>query len=136
VGRSGEFLNEYLEKCGIKRNDCYITNTVKCHTFGNREPDILEITTCIKLWLNREIIYLQPKIIFILGADAYRGVFKIGLSPWMKNTGVVRDLRKEYGFRTVILPHPSAIISYAPHWKSKYDDTVEQVKAIIKEENL
>jgi len=133
IGKSGQFLDRYLLECGLSRNDVYVTNTIKCYTKFNREPDILEIKTCVQQWLSREIIYLQPKLIFILGADAFRGVFKYNISPWTKNTGFVRDLRKEYGFRAVILPHPSAVISHNPNLKVKYDDTVKDVRAIIEE---
>jgi uracil-DNA glycosylase family 4 len=136
VGKSGEFLNKYLESCNIQRGDVYISNTIKCHTCRNREPDILEIKMCTDKWLHKEMIYLQPKLIFILGADAFRGVFNHNISRWIDNTGVIRDMRKEFGFQAVILPHPSAVISYHPDWKQKYIDTVEGVKAIIKQEGL
>ena len=133
VGRSGAFLDNYLLECNLSRPEVYVTNALKCHTKGNREPDIFEIKECTRLWLHREIIYLQPRLIFILGADAFRGVFNYNISPWVQNTGVIRDVRNEFGFQAVILPHPSAVISHNPNLKIKYDDTVEGVKAIIKQ---
>jgi DNA polymerase len=136
VGKSGKFLDEYLLRLGLNRENVYITNTVKCHTRANREPDILEINECTKKWLDEEVRILKPKIIIILGADAYRGIFKCNLSNFTASAGCIRNCVREKGFHAVILPHPSAVISYRPSLKSKYDDLIEPIKAIIKMEKL
>jgi DNA polymerase len=129
VGKSGKFLNEYLKECGIEREQCWITNTIKCHTSKNRAPDIIEIRTCADKYLAKEIAIFEPKLIFILGSDAYRGVFCHKLTPWVENTGKVIT---KGDVKYVILPHPSAVISYDKSLKERYDMTVDRVKAIIR----
>jgi DNA polymerase len=137
VGRSGKFLNEYLQRCGIPRERCFVTNVVKCHTRSNRAPDILEIKTCSRLWLLKELNEIQPAMIFVLGADAYRGVFGYGVSPWLPNTGMVVDLKLgEDKVHVVVLPHPSAVLTYRPSWRERYDMTERRVMAIIHDERL
>lgn len=133
VGRSGRFLDSYLLECGLSRDEVYVTNTIKCHTKQNREPDILEIKTCTELWLHKEYRALQPRLIFILGNDAYRGIFGYNLANFIESSGRIKEVSKMgYNEYIVILPHPSAVITYHPDWKKKYDDTVGSVKAIIK----
>jgi DNA polymerase len=131
VGKAGKYLNGYLEKLGLRRDEVYITNTVKCYTKNNREPDILEINICRERWLLKEFKALRPRLLILLGADAFRGIHGYNISPFIDNCGV-RCL-PEKGFYEVILPHPSAVVSYHPAWGKIYDDSVGRVKAIIGE---
>lgn len=66
VGKSGQLLEETLEKFSIKRRKIYITNAVHCRPPGNRTPTKGEIKKC-KPWLEAEIAAVKPKFILILG---------------------------------------------------------------------
>ena len=66
VGPAGKFLEELLASIGLKREDVYIGNVLKCRPPGNRDPLPLEIETCRK-WLDRQIEVINPKIIVTLG---------------------------------------------------------------------
>ena len=66
VGPAGQFLEELLTSIGLKRNQVYIANVIKCRPPGNRDPLPGEIQTCSK-WLDRQIELLSPKIIVTLG---------------------------------------------------------------------
>ena len=66
VGPAGQFLEELLTSIGLKRNQVYIANVIKCRPPGNRDPLPGEIQTCSK-WLDRQIDLLSPKIIVTLG---------------------------------------------------------------------
>lgn len=70
VGRSGKLLNRTLELVGIKREEVFITNVVKCRPPGNRTPTPLESGTCKNLLLYKQIKIVQPKIICTLGTSA------------------------------------------------------------------
>ena len=69
VGEAGKLLTSLIEKMGFNRQDVYITNTVKCHPPGNREPFESEIEICFD-YLKREIEIVSPKVIMTLGKVA------------------------------------------------------------------
>ena len=70
VGAAGKFLEEMLGTIGLKRDDVYITNIVKCRPPGNRDPEPSEKDICTKLFLDRQIEEMKPKIIITLGRHA------------------------------------------------------------------
>ncbi|MCS7137696.1 MAG: uracil-DNA glycosylase, partial [Candidatus Caldarchaeum sp.] len=70
VGRSGKLLTEALEKAGIRREDVFITNVVKCRPPGNREPTPEETSVCTKNYLFRQIELVNPRLIVLLGSVA------------------------------------------------------------------
>ncbi|MBU1111924.1 MAG: uracil-DNA glycosylase [archaeon] len=70
VGRSGKFLDEMFNLVGIKREEVFITGSVKCHPENNRNPKAGELKTCKKLWLDTQIEIVKPEIIVLLGRVA------------------------------------------------------------------
>ena len=66
VGAAGKFLEELLESIGLKREDVFITNVIKCRPPGNRDPLPEEIEAC-KPYLDRQIELLQPQLVVTLG---------------------------------------------------------------------
>ena len=70
VGRAGQLLTDMIQKCmGLKREDVYICNILKCRPPGNRTPATDEIAAC-KGYLWRQIEIIQPEVIIALGAPA------------------------------------------------------------------
>lgn len=70
VGRAGQLLTAMIEKgMGLKRDDVYIANVVKCRPPGNRNPATDEIVAC-KDYLLRQIEIIRPQVIIALGAPA------------------------------------------------------------------
>ncbi|HZS48759.1 MAG TPA: uracil-DNA glycosylase [Blastocatellia bacterium] len=69
VGRSGQLLTKIIEAMGIKREDTYIANIVKCRPPGNRTPMKDEVDTC-EGFLFRQIAIIKPKVIVALGLPA------------------------------------------------------------------
>ena len=67
VGAAGRFLDELLAKIGLKREDVYITNVVKCRPPGNREPRPEEVEMCASHYLDRQLQLINPKVIITLG---------------------------------------------------------------------
>src|SRR5579872_2582777 len=70
VGRSGKLLTKTLEGLGIKREDVFITNIVKCRPPENRAPTPVEAGICTNLFLYNQIKIIRPKVICVLGATA------------------------------------------------------------------
>jgi uracil-DNA glycosylase family 4 len=66
VGRSGQLLDKLLGEIGLRRDDIYITNVVKCRPPGNRDPLADEIDAC-KGYLKRQIEIIDPKVVITLG---------------------------------------------------------------------
>jgi len=66
VGAAGNFLNELLGSVGMKREDVFICNVIKCRPPGNRDPEPGEIDAC-RAYLDRQIEQINPKLIVTLG---------------------------------------------------------------------
>jgi len=66
VGPAGQYLDQLLALIGLKRQQVYIANVIKCRPMGNRDPLPSEILSCRK-WLERQIEVIQPKMIVTLG---------------------------------------------------------------------
>jgi uracil-DNA glycosylase family 4 len=66
VGPAGQFLDQLLTSIGLRREEVYIANVIKCRPPQNREPLPAEIQSCRK-WLDRQIEIIQPQVIITLG---------------------------------------------------------------------
>ncbi|NUQ27030.1 MAG: uracil-DNA glycosylase, partial [Acidobacteriaceae bacterium] len=69
VGKAGQLLNNMITAMGIKREQVYIANIVKCRPPANRTPEYVEATTCSQ-FLIKQIDVVQPKVIVALGSTA------------------------------------------------------------------
>jgi len=76
VGRAGQLLNNMIKAMGLKREEVYIANVVKCRPPGNRTPERDECETCSP-FLMRQIAVIQPKVIVALGAVAAKNLLAI-----------------------------------------------------------
>ena len=65
-GKAGKILDELLNSAGIKREDVYICNILKCRPPGNRDPQKEEVEACTP-YLLRQIEIIKPKVICTLG---------------------------------------------------------------------
>jgi uracil-DNA glycosylase family 4 len=66
VGAAGRFLEELLASIGLKREQVFICNVIKCRPPGNRDPQQDEIQACSE-YLERQIHAIDPKVIITLG---------------------------------------------------------------------
>ncbi len=105
VGRAGQLLNKMIEAMGLRREQVYIANVVKCRPPGNRTPEKEECDTCSPFLL-RQIAAIQPKAIVALGAVAARTL--LGLNePMAKLRGRWFDFR---GSRLAVTYHPAYLL--------------------------
>ncbi len=93
VGSAGRFLDELLTSIGLKRDEVYICNVLKCRPPNNRDPLPQEVKACQK-WLDRQIELISPKIIAPLGRYSMARFFpgeSIGKvhGTWQKRGGVI-----------------------------------------------
>ncbi|HEY1659318.1 MAG TPA: uracil-DNA glycosylase [Candidatus Sulfotelmatobacter sp.] len=79
VGRAGQLLNNMIKAMGLKREDVYIANIVKCRPPQNRQPERDECDTCSP-FLMRQIAAIKPKVIVALGATASKNLLAMSAS--------------------------------------------------------
>ena len=104
IGRSGKLLFKLLGEQGISREDCYITNTVKCRPPKNRRPKPDEIAAC-STYLEQELNLSKSRVIITLGGTSTMAV--------LKRTGALQSLRgvsMGYGKRIISTYHPAAAL--------------------------
>lgn len=70
IGPSGQLLDKALWSVQITRDRVLTSNIIKCRPRGNRTPTLAEADFCGKIWLERELAILQPKVIVALGTVA------------------------------------------------------------------
>lgn len=123
VGRSGEILDRLLQDCGLDRDQIYITNILKCHPPGNRDPKEAEKEACFP-YLKYETFLLNPKIIVCLGRVAAQRI----ISPDYKITRQHGTwiCRKHCALTATY--HPSAILRDP----SKYDEAKQDFCEIVR----
>jgi len=105
VGRAGQLLNNMISAMGIRREDVYIANVVKCRPPENRTPERDECDTCSP-FLMRQIEVIQPKMIVARGAVAAKNL--LGVNDSMANLrGKIYDFR---GTKLVATYHPAYLL--------------------------
>lgn len=105
VGAAGKFLDELLEAAGLKREEVFIANVLKCRPPSNRNPQANEIETCAP-FLRMQTQTIDPLVIVTMGNFATQFILRTG-------TGItqLRGTVQQAG-RFVVLPvfHPAAAI--------------------------
>ncbi len=105
VGRAGQLLNNMINAMGLKREDVYIANVVKCRPPGNRTPERDECDTCSP-FLMKQIEVVKPKIIVALGAVAAKNLLQ--MNDTMANLrGHIYDFRNT---QLVVTYHPAYLL--------------------------
>lgn len=105
VGRAGQLLNKIIEACGMKREEVYILNPLKCRPPGNRTPAPDEIENC-RPFLEAQLDAIQPEFICCLGAVAVRTLLDM-TSSLGKMRGRVWNYR---GIKVVCTYHPAYLL--------------------------
>ncbi len=74
VGRSGRLLFSLIEEVvGLRREECYVTNTVKCRPPENRVPAPDELEAC-RPWLDQQLAAVAPVVVLTAGLTAAKSV--------------------------------------------------------------
>jgi uracil-DNA glycosylase len=127
VGRAGQLLTRIIEAIGLKRDDVYIANVIKCRPPGNRNPDPDEVETC-EGFLFRQIDSIQPKVIVALGTFAAKALLKTQ-DPISRLRGRVYEYR---GARLVPTFHPAFLLR-SPERKRDVWEDMKKVRALLQE---
>ena len=73
VGRAGKLMDMGFTALGIKREEVYIANIVKCRPPSNRNPEDDEAMACLN-YLRNQVLLIKPKIIVLLGSVALKNI--------------------------------------------------------------
>lgn len=93
VGKAGQLMNKAFEGIGIKRDEVYIANIVKCRPPQNRNPEKDEAEACIN-YLREQVMIIKPKIIVLLGSVALKNILgeEYGITKargtWIEKKGI------------------------------------------------
>ena len=125
VGRAGKLLTQMIEAMGLRREDVYICNVVKCRPPENRLPEKEEITTCSP-FLFRQIDVIRPKVICALGSCASQTLLQTtqGISRFR---GEWFDFR---GSKLIATYHPAYLLRN-PSAKSEVWKDLQKVMAVL-----
>ena len=94
VGKAGKLMNQAFKGIGIKREDVYIANIVKCRPPMNRNQEQDEINECIG-YLREQVMLVKPEIIVLLGSVALKAIlgkeYSITSSrgKWVEKKGIM-----------------------------------------------
>lgn len=121
TGQSGQMFDRLLGEIGMTREDVYITNIVKCHPPGNRDPKPEEQEACIS-YLKYETLLLRPKMIVCLGRVAAQRIIR----PDFRITREHGSFLLRKGVWLTAVYHPSAILRD----DTKYPETAADFRAI------
>jgi len=125
VGRAGEMLNKWIAAMGLKREQVYIANIVKCRPPGNRVPAPDEVATCTP-YLQRQLEIIRPKVIVTLGLPSAKYMLQSSLSM-----GRLRGQWHEWrGIKLMPTFHPAYVLrSYNEQTRSAVWSDLKQVMA-------
>jgi DNA polymerase len=128
VGRAGQLLTKIIEAIGLRREDVYIANVIKCRPPGNRNPEPDEVEQC-EPFLFRQIDMIKPKVIVALG--------KFAAQCLLRTTEPITKIRgREFKYRDAILMptyHPAYLLR-TPSAKRDVWEDMKRVRAILKGE--
>lgn len=126
VGKAGKLMNMAFDMLGVKREEVYIANIVKCRPPNNRNPQDDEAENCLD-YLRNQVILVKPKIIVLLGSVALKNILgkEYGITAsrgkWIEKKGIL------------YMPtwHPAALLRD----ENKKIDFIKDLKQVIKRYN-
>jgi DNA polymerase len=125
VGRAGQLLTKIIEAIGLRREDVYIANVIKCRPPGNRNPEPDEVEQC-EPFLFRQIDTVKPKVIVALGKFAAQCLLRT-------SDPITRIRGREFKYRDAILIptyHPAYLLR-TPSAKREVWEDMKRVRAIL-----
>ncbi|MDO8525123.1 MAG: uracil-DNA glycosylase [Candidatus Omnitrophota bacterium] len=124
VGRAGQLLTKIIEAMGLKREDVYIANILKCRPPNNRAPLPDEIEAC-RNNIRRQVESIKPRVICTLGKFASQTILKTEIP-----ISALRGRFREYeGIKVMPTFHPAYLLRNPEEKKSVWQD----MKKVMKE---
>lgn len=128
VGRAGQLLDKIIEAIGLKREEVYIANIVKCRPPGNRVPERDEVETC-EPFLFRQLVCIRPQVIVALGSPAFQCLLRTR-EPITRARRVWREWN---GIKVMPTFHPAFLLR-SPDKKREVWEDMKKVREELKTE--
>ncbi|THB71014.1 MAG: uracil-DNA glycosylase [Gammaproteobacteria bacterium] len=127
VGRAGQLLDKMLAAIGLRRDQAFIANILKCRPTNNRDPQKDEIANCIG-YLNKQIELIQPKVILSVGRVSAQSLLG-------SETPISRLRGKPHDYGEAKIPliatyHPAYLLR-SPAEKAKAWDDMKFVRFLL-----
>jgi uracil-DNA glycosylase len=119
VGRAGQLLNAMLRAIGLKREQVYIANVLKCRPPQNRDPVAAETMECLP-YLDRQIALLRPKIMLVVGRIAAQNLLRTDAK-----LGALRQQVHSFGVSgvpLVVTYHPAYLLRSPAEKRKAWED--------------
>lgn len=123
VGRAGKLMNMAFQAIGLKRDEVYIANIVKCRPPANRNPEEDEAFACLN-YLRNQVMLVKPKIIVLLGSVALKNI----LGKEYRITASRGKWVEKKGIRYMPTWHPAALLRD----ETKKIDFINDLKLVLK----
>lgn len=127
IGPAGQLLTKAIEALGLKREEVYIANVIKCRPPNNRVPRESEIASCLP-YLLEQLGIINPSVVGLLGAVAIQSILKAH-SPIFKVRGRIYS---HSGMKLVPTYHPAALLRN-PKLKKLFWKDMKLINAIYEE---
>lgn len=127
VGRAGQLLNAMLLAIGLKREQVYIANILKCRPPQNRDPEAEEVLCC-EAYLQRQIELIRPGIILAVGRIAAQNLLKVD-TPIGKLRGAVHK-EPASGTPLIATYHPAYLLRSPSEKRKAWQDLQLAVRTL------
>jgi DNA polymerase len=133
VGAAGNLLTKLIEEIGLKREDVFIANVLKCRPPNNRDPTEHEMNMCLP-YLVRQIELIKPRIIVSLGRYSGIIISRLAGIPFKgitRERGIPRKINL-FTNQIIFLPtyHPAAAL-YKPPLLNSIKQDFETLKSLL-----
>jgi uracil-DNA glycosylase len=125
VGRAGQLLTKIIEAIGLRRDQVYIANIIKCRPPGNRNPEPDEVEQC-EPFLFQQVAAIKPKVIVALGKFAAQSLLRTA-DPITRLRGRTFNYR---GATLIPTFHPAYLLRNPSAKRDVWDD-MKKVRAIL-----
>lgn len=127
VGRAGKLLDDLLSESGLSREECWVTNIVRCRpttkqggVLRNRAPTAAEISAC-DLWMTQEFRFVSPEFVVCLGAVPAKALVsrsaRLSTDRGRWHTG-------RNGIPTVVTYHPAYVLRLRTEDRSRVESAM------------
>ena len=133
VGAAGALLTELIESIGLRREEVFITNVVKCRPPQNRDPREEEISACLP-YLVEQLRAIKPEVVVTLGRHSARAVhalFGLRVTSILEARGRVARVKAEWG-EVILYPtlHPAAAL-YNPRLRTLLEEDFRALRELL-----
>ncbi len=129
VGRAGQLLTRIIEAIGLKREDVYIANVIKCRPPENRNPEPDEVAEC-EPFVFRQVASIKPRVIVALGTFAAQALLKTR-DPISRLRGRIYM----YGGAKLVATFHPAFLLRSPDRKRDVWEDMKKVRALLNQDS-